>query len=453
MSENSKALVATAAADNQVKAAENPGMGIVTTSIDTPKRIGLFIFFLVFGVFGLWAAFAPLDGAAYAPGTVTVRNYKKTVQHLEGGIVADILVRDGDRVEAGDPLLVLDETQPLAQLEIARSQSIALRVREARLIAERDGLDEITYPESLSRTDPRVREEIAAQNGIFTARKSTLENSIEILEQRIEQLQSQVIGLRALKKSKEQLAASYFEELEDTRTLLSRGFSDKTRLRGIERNYANYEGEAADLTASIAATEVQIGETRLQIIQQQRDFHNEVVVELSDIQSSLKDQRERINALEDIVNRTVVRAPDAGIVNGMQVHTIGGVIAPRSPIAEIVPANDELIIEASVSITDIDRVSPGQEARIRFSSFGSSAPTIYGSVINLSADRLVNEATSAPYYLARIEVAQEGTENLGDLILLPGMPAEAFINTGSRTFLQYLFKPFSNALSRSFNED
>ncbi|GAB5497748.1 MAG: HlyD family type I secretion periplasmic adaptor subunit [Pseudohongiellaceae bacterium] len=432
--------------------AQPPGNNIMT-SMEGPKRIGLLVFFLVFGVFGLWSALAPLDGAAYAPGSVTVKSYKKTVQHLEGGIVSEILVRDGDRVQAGDPLLVLDDTQPLAQLEIARSQSIALRVREARLIAERDGLAQVVYPESLSPTDPRVAEEIGAQNAIFAARKSSLDNNVEILEQRIEQLESQVVGLQAVKKSKEMLAASFAEELADTQALLSRGFSDKNRLRELERSFASYEGEAAELTSTIASTEVQIGETRLQILQQERELQNEVVNQLSEVQTNLKDINERIIALEHIVSRTVVRSPEAGIVNGMQVHTIGGVIAPRSPIAEIVPATDELIVQGSVSPNDIDRVSEGQEATIRFSAFGSSVPTITGNVLSLSADAMTNENTGAQYYQARIEVTPDGMEELGDLILLPGMPAEVFINTGSRTFLQYLFKPFSNAMARSFNED
>ena len=423
------------------------------TSMEQPRRIGLFIFFLVFGVFGLWAALAPLDSAAYAPGKVTVRSYKKIVQHLEGGIVKDILVRDGDRVEAGDPILVLDETQSAAQLGVARSRYIALKVREARLIAERDGLDRVIYPETLSRNDPQVMEEIAAQNEIFAARKSANEGNIEILEQRIEQLQTKVAGLRALRETKEELAASYGADLEDTRELLSQGFSERTRLRELERNLAAYRGEAAELTANIATTEVQIGETRSQILLQEREFRNEVVNELSQTQTELKDVNERIFALQHVVQRTTVRAPDSGIVNGMQVHTIGGVIAPGSAIAEIVPASDELIIEASVSPIDIDRVSAGQEASVRFSTFGSSVPTIYGRVLSLSADALTNESTNATYYLARVEVTPEGMTDLGDLILLPGMPAEVFINTGSRTFLQYLFKPLSNAVARSFNED
>lgn len=425
----------------------------IITSMEGPKRIGLVIFFLVFGVFGLWSAFAPIDGAAHAPGRITVKSYKKIIQHLEGGIVSDILVRNGDHVDAGDPLLVLDDTQPKAQLEIARSQFVALRVREARLIAERDGLNQVIYPESLSETDSRVAEEIAAQNSIFNARKSSHQNNVEILEQRIEQLETQIVGLKALKSTKEELAASFAEELADTQSLLDRGFSDKNRLRTLERNYAGYLGEAADLTATISATEVQIGETRLQILQQERELRNQVVNELSEVQTGLKDINERIIALEDIVSRTVIRAPEGGIVNGMQVHTIGGVVNPRSAIAEIVPASDELIVEARVSPTDIDRVSIGQDAQIRFSAFSRSLPTIFGKVINLSADSMIDQTTGASYYLARLEVTPEGMDDLGNLILMPGMPAEVFINTGSRTFLQYLFKPLSDGFARSFNED
>lgn len=425
----------------------------IITSMEGPKRIGLTLFFLVFGVFGFWAVLAPLDGAAFAPGTVTVKSYKKVVQHLEGGIVADILARDGDLVRAGQTLLVLDDTQSTASLEIANSQYTALKAKEARLIAERDGLESVTYPVGFSSSDSRAPQEIAAQNEIFAARKAANEGRVEILEQRISQLQSQVVGMQALRETKRQLAASFEEELKDTQSLLAQGFSEKTRLREVERNFASFSGEAAELTANIAATEVQIGEARLQIIQQQSEFQNEVVTELGEVQTSLQDAVERVTALNDIVSRTTIVAPETGVVNGMQVHTIGGVVGPGSPIAEIVPESDELIIEASINTNDIDRVSEGQEARIRFSSFGSSAPTIFGEVMSLSADAMPNEVTGMPYYLARVAVSPEGMDELGDLTLIPGMPAEVYINTGSRTFIQYLFKPLSNAVARSFNED
>jgi epimerase transport system membrane fusion protein len=425
----------------------------IETSMSGPKNMGLLIFFLVFGVFGLWAALAPLDSAAFGLGSVTVKSYKKIVQHLEGGIILGVNVRNGDSVRAGEPLLTLDNTQSLAQLAIVNSQFIALKTKEARLIAERDELNTVAYPESLAITDTLVTEEIDAQNEIFLARKASNEGSIEVLEQRIGQLENRNIGLQALKDTKTLLASSFAEELEDTRALLSQGFADKIRLRELERSYATFTGEAAELSSNIASTEIQVGETRLQILQQDKEFRNEVVTELSDTQSQLKDIRERITALEDIVARTIVRAPEAGLVNGMQYHSTGSVIRPGDPIAEIVPQSDELVIEASMSPNDIDRIKEGQEATIRFSSFGSSVPTTYGRVLNLSADSMMDQNTGASFYLARLEVTQEGLENLGDLVLLPGMPAEVFINTGSRTLLQYLFKPFTNAVARSLNED
>jgi len=423
------------------------------TSMEWPKRIGLTLLFLVFGVFGFWSAFAPLDGAAFAQGTVTVKSYKKTVQHLEGGIVSDILAQNGDLVKSGQPLLILDATQPRASLEIANSEFIALKTIEARLIAERDELNAVDYHPSLSRADDRVREEIAAQNQIFNARKNATEGRTDILKQRVEALQNQVVGMKALREAKQILAQSYLDELSDTQTLLNKGFSEKTRLRQADRNYAAASGEAAELTANIAATEVQITESQLQILQQDSEFHNEVVTQLGEVQTKLKDVDERIIALRDVVGRTTVVAPDSGIVNGMQVHTVGGVIGSGATIAEIVPESDELVLEASVNPIDIDRVSVGQEARIRFSSFGSRAPTIFGTVLTISADSMANEMTGVPFYLARVEVNPEGMEDLGDLALMPGMPAEVFINTGSRTLLQYLFKPFSNAIAHSFNED
>lgn len=426
----------------------------VETSMAGPRRIGLILMFLVFGVFGLWAAIAPLDSAAHAAGTVTVKSYKKIVQHLEGGIVSEIRVQNGDVVSAGQVLLVLDNTQPLAQLEILNTQFVALATLESRLIAERDKLEEVAYPQSLLNGEFDTASEINAQNQIFQARKIAVEGSVDVLEQRIEQLRSSLDGLKALKASKEQLADSYMEEVEEVRALLADGFSDITRLRSADRNHASFRGEAAELTASIASTEIQIGETRLQILQQENEFRNEVIGKLGETQTSLKDSRERIIALQDIVSRTEVRAPVDGIVNGMQVHTISGVIAPTTPIAEIVPQSEDLIIEARVSPLDIDRVAEGQEASIRFSTFSAKiVPRLFGTVLNISADSIVDELTGMSYYLARIEVNPEGMEDLGNLALVPGMPAEVFITSGSRTFLQYLLKPLSNSLARSLLED
>lgn len=431
---------------------ESPN-AVIETEIDGARRAGIFIAVLVFGVFGLWATLAPLNGAAHAIGVVTVRSYKQVVQHLEGGMVSEIRAQNGDYVEAGAPLLVLDSTQSLAQLEIVSGQFATLTAMEARLIAERDGLESIVFPASLSAADANAREEMAVQTQIFAARKASREGAIAVLKQRIEQLKSRVTGLEAMKSSKEELAASFAEELKDVRLLLEEGFADKLRLRELERSHAMLKGEAAELVATISSTEMQMGETQLQILQQTNEFQADVVNQLSEVQTNLKDSRERVIALNDIVNRTVVRAPVSGLVNGMQYHTIGAVIAPGNPIADIVPQSDELVVEAHVSPGDIDRVGVGQDATIRFSAFSSAVPTIAGTVLSVSADAIVDPHSGMQFYVARVQVTAEGMTELGDLALVPGMPAEVFIASGSRTFLQYVMKPFSNALARSLLED
>jgi membrane fusion protein, epimerase transport system len=432
---------------------DQPSGSAVITSMNKPKNIGLLMFFLVFGVFGIWASVAPIEGAAHGPGSVIVRSNRQLVQHLEGGIVKEIVARNGDAVRAGDALLILDDTQPLAQLEITNLQYLAMRAMEARLIAERDGLEQVNFPAELSGVAQNAQSEIASQTQIFVTRKASLEGSVEVLEQRISQLQSRLGGLRALQQSKQDLADSFAEELRDVESLLVEGFADKNRVRELERNAAQLRGEAAELTANISSTEIEIGETRLQILQQERKFQNEVANQLAEVQTGLKDSSERLTALRSIVQRTTITAPVDGIVNGMQVHTVGGVVPPGQPLADIVPQNEELIVEARISPMDIDRVAIGQEAMVRFSSFSSSVPNIFGNVINVSADALTDPNTGMTYYSARVEVTPEGLRDLGDLTLIPGMPADVFITTGSRTLLQYMMKPISSAMARSFIED
>lgn len=426
--------------------------GNIQAVLAGPARVGLVLLAVVFGVFGIWAAVAPLEEAAHAAGRVMVASYSKTVQHLEGGIVAQILVGNGDHVQAGQPLLRLEETQSLAQLGMHRVQYVALRVKEARLIAERDNLEAVTYPSELSREVPETQMEMAAQQEIFATRLAARQASAEILEQRVGQLQAKIAGLEALQQTKAQLAASYAEELEDTRALLSQGFADKTRVRELERALAAHTGEGADLKAQIATAQVQIGETRLERIRLEQTFQSEVAGDLAETQTGINNVAERIRALEDVVARTTIRAPVAGVVNGMQVHTVGGVIAPGTRILDIVPEHDDLVIEARIAPNDIDRVALNQEVTIRFSEFGRQAPRTSGRVVHVSADSYLDEVTKHPFYLVRIGVTPEGLKALEGFQLVPGMPAEVFIATGSRTFLEYLFRPITNVLARSFIE-
>lgn len=427
---------------------------VLETGFETPRRIGLMIAFIVFGLFGVWSVLAPIEGSVHAVGTITVKSYNSVIQHLEGGIVKEIRVQNGDAVDAGEVLLVMDSTQPLAQLEIATGQLISLSALEARLLAERDDLDSVVYPPSLQTGARGMQAEMATQSQIFRARKAAREGAIAVLSQRIGQLESRIVGLQAVRASKNQLASSYAEELTDTRALLAEGFSDKLRLRELERNHALLTGEAAEMTATIAQIEIQMGETELEIIQLNNEFLTEVVGQLAETQNQLKDIRERVNALTDIVARTEVRAPVSGVVNGLQFHTIGGVIGPGTPIAEIVPQSSDLIVEAWVMPVDIDRVAIGQETMVRLPTFNSrTVPTLYGNVLTLSADAMTDEASGRSYYVARVELNPESMDDLEGVALLPGMPAEVFITTPARTLMQYMLKPLTNSMARAFIED
>ncbi len=418
------------------------------------RRIGYLILFLTFGLFGSWAVLAPLDSAALAPGVVTVKSYRKTVQHLEGGIVKALHVRDGDVVQAGDVLIELDGTQTLAELEMVRSQLIAIRAMENRLVAERDGQDSVTFLLTPEGNDPRVIEAQENERRIFAARRSSRLGEIDVLRKRKVQLEEQIRGFQEVIVSKQELARSYQGEIGDLNELLKEGFVDKQRLLEQERSVTRLRSEVADLKSSIAQTRLQIGETELQIAQLQKNFVTEVVNQLAEVQTQVFDLGERLSAVQDRANRIQIRAPEAGMVLGMKVHTVGGVVGPGTPLLDIVPASEELIVEAQISPVDIDRVAPGKLADIRFSAFKSATtPVIEGRLTQVSADRLVNEQTGVPYYLGRIELTDKGRKDLGELMLVPGMPAEVLLNTGERTLWNYLVQPATNAFARSLIED
>lgn len=430
-----------------------PSLPLATNDLPI-RRIGYAVLFVTFGLFGSWAAFAPLNSAALASGVVTVKSYRKTVQHLEGGIVKAIYVRDGDQVAAGDVLLELDGTQALAELEMVRSQLIASVALDARLVAERDGLDTVDFQQDATSADQRVLEAQQNEAQVFQARRSARLGETGVLQKRVVQLDEQIRGINAVIAGKQKEAAFYEEEVGDLSALLKEGFVDKQRLREQQRNGVRLLSEIAELRSSIAGARLQIGETELQIMQLNKDFIAEVVTLQSEVQTKIFDLNERLAAVTERAQRLRVRAPEAGMVLGMQVHTVGGVIAPGTPLLDLVPASEDLVVEAQISPIDIDRIALGKLADVRFSAFNSATtPVIEGRLAQISADRLVNEQTGVPYYLGRIELTDKGRKALGDLTLVPGMPAEVLINTGERTLLNYLVQPATNAFARSLIED
>lgn len=337
---------------------------------------------------------------------------------------------------------------------MARSQLLAARAMEARLIAERDmsstvGFGEMTEPQNLRGMEARQGE-----SHVFSARQNSRLGQIAVLRERIGQFRQQIKGLESMVGAKVKLEKSYSGEISDLSELLKQGFVDKQRLLEQERKLGLLRSEVADHRSTIDRTRLQISETQLQILQVDKEFNAEVVKQLAEVQTKIYDLQEKTSALEDRLSRVVIRAPDAGMVIDMTVHTIGGVVRPATPLLDIVPSVSDLVIEAQVAPVDIDRIAIGKRADIRFGAFNSATtPVIEGQVSSVSADRMTNEKTGTAYYLVRVRVTQEGAQTLGERKLLPGMPADVLIITGQRTLLQYLMQPARNALSQSMIEE
>ncbi|NBC50027.1 MAG: HlyD family type I secretion periplasmic adaptor subunit [Gammaproteobacteria bacterium] len=435
----------------------DPDTNSVPTSDRAERILGLLVLLLGFGGFVAWAAIAPIDSAAVAPGVVTVEGSRKTIQHLDGGVVDQILVREGDHVEAGQLLLRLDDREASAQLEVVRGQLIALRAEEARLVAERDDLPSPEFPSDLLNrddSDPRVQAAIIGQERVFETRRDSLDGEISVLNQRIAEQRERIQGLEGTLETHARRIALYQEEIDAYGSLFDRQLGDMARLREVERQQAELLGEQAEQRSAIAAARVKIDETKLEIAQVRRRFVTEVVTRLREVETELADLRERARALTARVERTEIHAPVSGAVVDLQMHTIGGVLQPGDKVLDIIPDSEPLLIEAQVRPDDIDKVYPGLEADVRFTAFNTSTtPTVEGQVLTISADRLTDPNSEQPYYLARIEVTPEGMEKLREFTLLPGMAATVMIKTGERTFFEYLIRPITDRLAIAFRED
>jgi epimerase transport system membrane fusion protein len=352
----------------------------------------------------------------------------------------------------------LDDTSTRAQLETLRGQLFSALAREARLIAERDGNASVNYPTELKNvsSEPRIQENMRVQEQSFAVRKQSRNGQIAIFKEQRQQLQAKIEGIKSQITSRAVLSASLNKELIDFRAMLKEGYIEKQKITEFERRLAQSEGDKGDFIANIATAQNQISEISLKILQIEKDFQREVMEELSKVQTELSELHEKTQWLTDTVARTVIKAPEAGMVLGLTVHTLGAVIPPGGHLLDIVPQQEKLIVEAQVSPIDIDRIHIGQQAEIRFSAFKSAKTLkIDGNLLTVSADRITDEKNETSFYLARVEVNKAGLEDLrkNDLVLVPGMPAEVLINTGDRTFFEYLMKPMSNIFARSFNED
>ena len=426
--------------------------------IKKPVRYGLICFIALFVFVGGWAAFAPLDSAAIAVGTVVLGENKKLVQHLEGGIIKELYVSDGDTVKEGDMLVRLDETKAKANWEIFTGQLMSATVLEDRLISERDGFKKIEFRKSVlseKSNNSEMKKHVDAQERLFNARNEALTGQIGVFNQRIKQLGDEIDGLESQKVAAETQLSLIKEEIVAVKKLVEEGLAQKPRLLALKREQAQLTGRIGEFTALIARAGQSITENELSIINLKNEKRGEVVSELRKIQAEIADLRERVGATKDILNRIEIIAPRSGIITDLKFHTIGGVISPGQEVLSIVPQDDELIIEAQVKPTDIDLVRKGLDARVRLSAYKArTVPIMEGKIISVSPDRFIDKYTGIGYYSSKVRITKESMAELGkDIELYPGMPAEVLIVTGTKTPLGYLIDPITAYIDKAFREE
>jgi HlyD family secretion protein len=409
---------------------------------------------LVAGVGG-WAMTTELSGAVVASGLLVVESNVKKVQHPTGVVVGELHVRDGDRVEVGDLLVRLDETVTRANLAIVVKSLDELAARQARLEAERDGAEAVAFPDGLIARagNPDVGRITAGEQKLFELRKSAREGQKAQLRERTLQQQEEIQGLTGQAAAKRQEIELIHRELEAVRDLWKKNLVPISRVTSVEREAVRIDGERNQIIASVAQAKGKVTETELQIIQVDQDLRSEVAKELAEIRGKTAELVERQVAAEDQLKRIDVRSPQHGIVHQLAVHTIGGVVGPSEPLMLIVPEGDELTVEARIPPQEIDQVGLGQRATLRFSAFNQrTTPELNGVVTKISADIVQDPKTGASYYVLRITMPKDEIARLNGLKLVPGMPVEAFVQTGDRTVMSYLVKPLHDQIMKAFRE-
>ena len=424
-------------------------------SISRHTLAGLVIVIVLTGGVGGWAGTMTLSGALIAQGSVVVDSNVKKVQHPTGGIVGELRVRDGDRVKQGDIVVRLDDTVTRANLAIVTKGLDELNARKARLESERDGTDTVKFPASLldRADDPDVAALLDGERKLFALRSTARTGQKAQLRQRVEQLNEEVRGLKAQRESKEKETKLIEREKEGVTDLWKQKLVPLTKLTELERAAVRLEGEAGQLVAQAAQAAGKISETELQIIQIDRDLSSEVAKETREIDGKIGEFVERKVTAEDQLKRVDIRAPQDGMVFQSNVHTVGGVITAGDAIMLVVPDADNLTVEAKVNPQDIDQVRTGQTALLRLSAFNQrTTPEIFGTVTRISADATTDQRTGQTYYTIRISMPADEVAKLGEVRLVPGMPVEAFVQTGDRTMISYLIKPLNDQLMRMFRE-
>jgi HlyD family secretion protein len=424
--------------------------------VKQPLLIGGISLGVVLVIFLLWGMLAPLDKAAIASGYIVVSGNHKTVQHQEGGIIKEILVKEGDQVEENQVLLTLNDTQANARMEMLLGQLRAEKAVEARLMAEKEDKAEISFDDPVfDRTSRAVDLIIVTQNSLFEARSNAYRNMISILRQKIAQYAEQSKGFEGQSISAEAQAQFLKEELDNFETLFKRGLTTKSRLLELRRRYEEMASRKADIISRIATVKEEISEAELQIVNVKYERHKEINAELRVTQTRIFEINEQYKAAVEVLDRTRITAPSSGVINNLQYNTVGGVIAPGSKLMDIVPQEDTMLVEAHIMTNDIENVKIGMLARVQLGAYKSRlVPRIDGKVVYISADKVMEPyGNQPPYFIARIELDMEALKNVNyEINLSPGMPAQVFLVKGSRTFADYLLSPITESFHKAFKE-
>ncbi|WP_065375949.1 HlyD family type I secretion periplasmic adaptor subunit [Ensifer adhaerens] len=424
-------------------------------SIRTHLIVGALGFATLVGLFGGWAIGTEIVGAVIAQGSVVVESSLKKVQHPMGGVVSELMVRDGDRVRAGDVVMRLDATMTKANLAIILKSLDQFAARKARLEGERDRRERVAFPETLLArgNEPEIAAMMHAEEQLYQNRRDVRDSKKRQLERRVQQLNDEIRGMEAERAASERERVLIKDELDRYVFLHDMGLLEKSRISTLERQATDIDGEIGRLTAGIAGVHEKIAETALQIIQVDEQWAEEVGSDLREMDARIGEYVERKVAAEDQLKRVDIVAPQSGIVHQLSVHTVGGVVAPGEQIMMIVPDIGKLVVEAKVAPQDIDQIYSGQRAILRFSAFSQkTTPEINGAVERVSADVTVDQRTGASYYVARVAISPEEIQRLGNVSLMPGMPVETFITTGARSVASYFVKPLMDQVNRAFRE-
>lgn len=430
----------------------------VSTDTRTPIRIGFWMLLVGFGGFLAWAAYAPLDEGVAAQANVAIETHRRTIQHMVGGVVSKVFVKEGQTVHAGDVVIELDHAAAQANYEMVRQNYLGQRAAESRLVAELSDLPQIEFHRSLTENanDPLVRQHITVQNQLFASRRAALKAELDAAKESIGGFEAQLAGISAMIESRRTQARLQNEQIASVRELSSEGYAPRNQLLQLEQAQAELRTQMEDLNGNRARVLKQIAELKLRTTQRIEEYHKEVNAQLAEVRREVQGGQDRLIAVREELQRTQIRTPVDGQIVGLAVTAVGGVVTPGQRLMDVVPKGEGLLIDAKIPPHVIDRVRLGNPADVRFSAFAHSPQLVVeGKLVSLSTDAVTESVGNmvATYYLGRIEVTPRGVQELGNRVMQPGMPAEVIIRSGERSLLTYLLHPLTKRIAASMKEE